>query len=509
MGVVAHGLGERAVDAEARAESVGVRPLGAVVAVEDGHLEHVVVGVCLELAVDHGNLDDDVLRDRRAADAADCAHAGAAVGEVDRDLEVRRREVAADVHGVGHEVGPAVEVQAKERAPLARHEVAVDHDGLGDKALQIGENDEVGALAGRHAAHVCVDAEHLGGVDGRELERRHGVGAGGDARAQGAVHAALGDERVRVVVVGAQHDQARVDARGEDLRQVAGKREPGGAVAGLDVHAHAELGHDVVGRDGLVARADAGGDVGVEAAVGLGDGVVTGHALAGLEGLGHLVLGVLLAAEDAREVHHLAEADDVGPVHGGRDLRGVDVGTCVVEAGDGGDAGGRGEHGLERRALGVVEHDADALEADDVAALVRVGEDRGRAARDDDLGVLSAADHGGLDVDVGIDVAGGDILTGGVDDLRVRPDTVLGSVAAQAQVRHAAARDGDVCVRQDLARGHAHEVGVADHGVGGLLALRDLDERGVAFPQRNLAEIVDHGAPFACAAWRLAGLPFG
>ena len=193
-----------------------------------------------------------------------------------------------------------------------------------------------------------------------------------------------------------------------------------------------------------MARAHAGGDVGRQAAVGLGYRVVTGHALAGLEGLRDLVLCVLLAAEDAGEVHHLAEADDVGPAHGGRDLLDVDGGAGVVESRDSRHAGGRGEHGLQRGSLGVVKHDADALQADDVAALVRVGVDRGRAAGDDDLGVLPAADHGGLDVDVRVDVAGGDVLARRVDNLGVRADAVLGGVAVEPEVGHAPARNRDV-----------------------------------------------------------------
>ncbi len=217
-------------------------------------------------------------------------------------------------------------------------------------------------------------------------------------------------------------------------------------------------------------------------------------ALACPEGLADLALGVLLAAEDAGEVHHLAQAHDVVPPHGLGDLLVVDRGAGVVEAGDGRDARRGGEHGLERGALGVVEHDADAVEAHDVAALVRVGEDRGGAARDDHAGVLGAADHGGLDVDVRVDVAGGQVLAVGVDHLRVGPDAVLGGVAVDADVGDASACHGDVGVGQDLVGGHAHEVGVADHEVGGLGALRDLDQLAVALPKGRLAEVVDHGS---------------
>ncbi len=501
MRVVAHGLGERAMHAKARAEAIGVRALGTVMAVEHGHLERVDLGVCLELAVDHGYIDDDVLGDGGATHAADGAHATSAVGTVDRDLEVGSREVAADMHGVGHKVGPLVELMVEERAAVLGHEVAVDVDALGHKAVEIGQDHEIGALARGDGAHVRIDTEHLCCVDGGELQRRHRVAAAlMHAGAERAVHAALGDERIGMVIVGAKGDQARVDAGLEHLRQVAWERQPRRAVAGLNVHAHTQLGDDVLGRDALVARAHAGGDVGVEAAVLLRDGVVAGHALAGLEGLGDLADRVLLAAEDAGEVHHLAEAHDVVPVHGLGHLRGIDVGAAVVKARDGRHARGRGEHVLERGALGVVEHGAHTLHAGDVAALVRVGEDRGGAARHHDARVLGAADHGGLNMDMRINVAGRHVLASGVDDLGSLTDAVLGGVLADAEIGHAPAGDGDIGVLEDLVRGHAHEIGVADNKVGRTLALGDLDELGVALPERRLAEIIDHrGSPLA---WR-------
>ena len=445
--VVAHGLRERAMDAKARAEAKGVHALLAVVTVEHGHLEDVCLGVCLELAVAHRHLDDAVPRDGGATHAADGAHAGKAVRAVDAYLEVRRREAATHVHRARHEVGPRKQGVLEQGLPVLGHEVSIDEDLFGHKACEVGQNHEVGALAGRDAAHVGVDAKHLGGVYRGELQRRHGVCAGCHARAQRAVHAALGDERVGVVVVRAQADEARVHTRGEHLRQVARKREPGGSVAGLDVHAHAELGDDVLWRDGLVAGTHARGDIGGKPAVRLRDGVVARDALACLEGLGYLVQGVLLAGEDAGEVHHLAETHDVGPFHGGCHLGGVYGGAGVVKSRDGRHAGGRREHGLERRAAGVIEHDSDALEPHDVGALVRVRVDGRGAARHDDARVLGRADHGALDVDVRVDVAGRYVLAGSVDDTGLGPDAVLGRVAVKAQVGDAPAGDGDVGIR--------------------------------------------------------------
>ena len=93
---------------------------------------------------------------------------------------------------------------------------------------------------------------------------------------------------------------------------------------------------------------------------------------------------------------------------------------------------------------------------------------------------------------MGVQKAGGGIEAVSVDYLGVWPDAVLGRVAVEADVGDAPAADGDVCVVQDLARGDADETRVADDRVCGLLPLRHANELAVAFPEGNLAEVVNH-----------------
>ena len=123
---------------------------------------------------------------------------------------------------------------------------------------------------------------------------------------------------------------------------------------------------------------------------------------------------------------------------------------------------------------------------------MRVRVDADGAVGHDAASVLGRADHAGLDVDVGVQKAGGGIEAVSVDHLGVWPDAVLGRVAVEADVGDAPAADGDVCVVQDLARGDADETRVADDRVCGLLPLRHANEFAVAFPEGNLAEVVDH-----------------
>ena len=66
------------------------------------------------------------------------------------------------------------------------------------------------------------DPEVLRAVDGGHLEGGNRVEPELDGRAQDAVHMALVHEGVRVVVVGAEQAQARVNAACHELREIAG-----------------------------------------------------------------------------------------------------------------------------------------------------------------------------------------------------------------------------------------------------------------------------------------------
>ena len=95
-------------------------------------------------------------------------------------------------------------------------------------------------------------------------------------------------------------------------------------------------------------------------------------------------------------------------------------------------------------------------------------------------------------MDVGVKKAGRGVEAVGVHDGCVGADAVLGRVAVEPDVGDAPAADGDVRVFQDLARGDAYELCVADDRVRGFLPLRHANELAVAFPEGNLAEVIDH-----------------
>ena len=106
-------------------------------------------------------------------------------------------------------------------------------------------------------------------------------------------------------------------------------------------------------------------------------------------------------------------------------------------------------------------------------------------------GVLPRPHHGRLHVDVPIQEPRRYSLSGGVDHLRALADAVVGL----PYVGDPPFGDGHVDALLDFGRAHVHEVGTLDDHVGRLFALRHRGERLRAFPERFLAEMIEHGTP--------------
>ena len=144
----------------------------------------------------------------------------------------------------------------------------------------------------------------------------------------------------------------------------------------------------------------------------------------------------------------------------------------VLEAGQRGDARRHGEQDLEREPAALLEHPADAVQAEHVGDLVVVDEDGRRAVREDRLGEPRDRDHRGLDVQVGVDQAGHEVRAVGVEDLGVRPARVAG--VAEHRDPPVLHRHVDAVV--DLARVDVDEPAAGDQQVGGRAAHADVGE---------------------------------
>ena len=197
------------------------------------------------------------------------------------------------------------------------------------------------------------------------------------------------------------------------------------------------------------------------------------------DGADHLV-GVGVGVVDARHVHHLAERGDAVPRSASRMSSGPRSRAGVLEAGQRGHAGRDGEEDLQRQAAALLEHPADAVEAEDVGDLVVVDEDGRRAVRQDRLGEPRDRDHRRLDVEMRVDEARDEVGAAGVEELRVR----AARVARVAEHGDAAVLDRDVGAVEDLAGVDVDEAPARDQEVGGRAAHADVRERAGRARQR-------------------------
>ena len=181
------------------------------------------------------------------------------------------------------------------------------------------------------------------------------------------------------------------------------------------------------------------------------------------------------------EVHHLGDAEHVAAAEQPLEVadRQRPPRRLVRRRGH---ARRRHEVDVERQARGRVEQPVDAVRAEHVRDLVRVGDDRGRAEREDQARELVDHQLRGLDVQVRVDEAGDDVAPGGVDD--------LGAVVV-AQPGDDAVADRDVGV-EPLAREHGEDAAAADDEVGRLVSARYRD---------TALQLRDIGHPAILRAW--------
>lgn len=489
VGVVSNGgCHGAAFDAEAfdEADAFGA---GGMVAFEDDGFEHVLLGVAFEMAARDGELDEalDVADARRNDfDGAD----GDAVAVFRRsDLEGVGGDGIFQMDALARPVWVGVWSERVGHFSVDGDGFAVD-DGANDvEMFEILQQDDVGAFPRSDGAEILIHAVALGGVDGGHADGGDWIDAVFDGDAQDVIHVAVADEGVWMGVVADEAGEATADAGfGEgfgDHWQIL----PGAAHAQLGVHAETHFGDDVFGTGGFVAAADAAGGVGVQSGTGFWQGVVAGDDFVCDEGGVDDAVGVVIAGEDAWEVHHFAEAHDLVSLHGAGDVFWSDETAGVFKSWHGWHAGRGDEHAFERCALCVVDHAAHAVETEHVADLVGIGIDADGAVGHDGFGVFADGEHGGFDVDVTVEKTWRHVEAAGVDDLGVWADAGCG-VADEGD---ASFGDGDVDVFLELGGADVDERAAADDGVSGLAALGDGGEGLGDFPERVFAKMIVHG----------------
>jgi hypothetical protein len=120
--------------------------------------------------------------------------------------------------------------------------------------------------------------------------------------------------------------------------------------------------------------------------------------------------------DDAGEVHHLGEAEHPAPAEQPFEIAGQERAPRRLEL-RGGHAGRRHEEDVEREVVAQVREPVDAVRAEHVRDLVRVGDDGRRPQRQHELGELVDEELRRLEMHVRVDEARDEVLPGGVEQL--------------------------------------------------------------------------------------------
>ena len=182
-----------------------------------------------------------------------------------------------------------------------------------------------------------------------------------------------------------------------------------------------------------------------------------------------------IAADDAGEVHHLRQPDHAPAAQEALEIPGRERPVRRLELRRGHARRGGEEH-LERQVLAHVDEPVDAVGAEHVRDLVRVGDDGGRAEREHEPRELRRQQLRRLEMEMRVDEAGRDVGAVGVDRLA----TLVG----------ADARDHPVADRhvglQPLAREDREHPAAADDEIGRSIPAGNREPPGQITLQRHV-----------------------
>ena len=349
---------------------------------------------------------------------------------------------------------------------------------------QVIEHQQVGTLARGNrttqlvrVAAAVIQAKRLGRGEGRHRDSDHGVDTGLNRHAAGIVDHA-GRKRIgRGAVV--SRKAAAAGARGvlQQHRRQIGQVMAARTLAQHHVHATRQLVERLLGNRRLVVGDNARRSIGIEVLAGnercmavnlLGRRLVSGvDASTGL-GVGH---------KDTRQVHHLAQAKNIARILGKKRLH-VSGGNHSARLLIGQRGHARGHHVLDGngRATAVLDHKAQAVQARHVGNLVAVGNGGGGTARRRHARILGGADVRGLNVQMSVDKAGGDIATLAVNDLSrlVGAGGIVATVVEHADDH--TVLDGNATGRHALAI-YVDNLRIGKQRVDGHAALGSIDHR--------------------------------
>ncbi len=243
-----------------------------------------------------------------------------------------------------------------------------------------------------------------------DLHGGDGVRSQGDGALYDIVDMALFQQVAGVLVVGAEHAPVSifVTQQGNQGVQVSG----GGAFPDHDELAPLQLGQGVLEVVTLVVGVYPGGDIGVEIIAAEVRGVAVNLLVVGL-GRHNFLHRLVVSGDNSHKIHHLRQALDPGMIVEGVQTAVVQHRAGLIQGG-GRDAGGQHKPHVHRQVFRGLEHILDAVGSHDVGDLMGIGDHGGGAVGENRLHKLPGGDQGTLQMDMGIQEAGEDDLSGAV-----------------------------------------------------------------------------------------------
>ena len=444
---------------------------------DDRQLHEVTRGVRHRVPVHDQRLELERLRHHLVLDQPDRA----CRSTLPRDREVRRGD-GMHADRLADPLGHLGARHVLDRTAALQHE-------LGHEALEVSEDEEVGDVPGRDGA-VPGQAVPLGRMQRRHEDRVRGLDPERDGVADHPVHVAVVGDVLGIAVVGAEGDPPGAVLRDERKERFEVSRHR--RLADQEPHPGAKALAPLLHREGLVVRADPGRRVRLE-------GLAEDSRRVTVDVLGSVERELLelgrIPGDDPGEVHHLGQAEDAAPPHQRLEVARRERPPGGLER-RGGDARRRHEEDLELEAGRRVVQPVDAVAAEDVRDLVRVGDDRGRPEREDEARELVDEELHRLEVHVRVDEAGH-------DEAPRRVDRLLAVVGADAG--DDAVHDRDVRL-EPLAGEHGEDPAAADDEIRGRVAPGDGE---ASLETRHRADDNGTAPPDARPADRLTGARSG
>ena len=393
------------------------------------------------------------------------------------------------IHRMSVLFGIGIFASFEKRFSLLGNKFAVDEHLVHHALFQIGNQHHIRAFRRRNRTELRRQPEALGGVYGNHLNRRYGVESLFHRAPHQMIEMSAAYQRVRMRIV---RNKARETAFHAMFRYRLAhffQIVPGRSFAKLHVHASAHLFQRGLLRRGFVAAGNSRGDIRVHHRARFRNRKMSRNRLSRFQRFAHDVVRVFIRIDDAGEIHHFSEPRAFLPLHRFRNVRGVNFGTRIFEAGHRGHAGRRRQHGFQRRRFRVFQHTFHAVKPFHVAYFVRVEKDAARSVRNPRPRILSRRQHGRFDVHVPVHKRRSQIFARSVDDFRIFAHR-SGNVADRGDSAH---RYGYVVPFENLMRAYVDQFCVFDDKVGFFSAERYGRKLAGAFPKRKFTERVYHG----------------